>query len=387
MTARNKLSVWRSRLFTLAGSVGLLIIIGLVIASIGWTKFRQVQAAMSAPPPPEMPVAVELFRPQPARFRSSTVVVGSALAHRSIMVRTEETGVVTEIAMTPGGQVKAGDLLVQLDDRVEQASLKSAKATLKQAQMALNRARKLQRASVNSEEEMEVALADAERAEAEVDRLKVLIDRKRIVAKFDANVGLFDLHVGQYLDVGANITTLEGNADYLHVDFAVPAHVADQIRDGDTVRMRADEFSPPLEATIIAMDSRADPESRSLTIRAKLNSPPKTLLPGDSVLVTVEYGPGVDSVLVPQTAVRRRPSGTTVFVATELAPEDGAPPVLRAKSVPVELAGSDGTMSRIVRGVSLDDRVVADGSFKVFDGSLLGPANADSETASAGEVK
>ena len=115
--------------------------------------------------------------------------------------------------MTPGGRVKAGDLLIQIDDRVEQAALKAAAATLKQAQAALERAKKLQSANANSIQELDVALADAARAESEVDRLNVLIDRKRITAEFDANVGLFDLHVGQYLDVATDIVALVGIGD------------------------------------------------------------------------------------------------------------------------------------------------------------------------------
>ena len=385
LTAKNEPFSWRSRLSTLAGSVVLLIVVGLVILAIAWARYRQIQAAMSAPPPPEMPISVELIRPQPAKFRRNTVVVGSALAHRSIVVRNEVTGVVTEVAMTPGGWVKAGDLLIQIDDRVEQAQLKSAKATLKLAQASLERARKLQTANANSIQELDIALADADRAEAEVDRLKILIDHKRITAEFDAKVGLFDLHVGQYLDVATDIATLEGVADYLHVDFSVPAHVADSIQVGDTASMRAGAGLPPLPARIIAMDSRADPQSRSLTVRARIDSPPQTLLPGDSVLVTVRFGPALDAVLVPQTAVRRGPSGTTVFVAIENEADDGSESSLRAKSVSVELAGSDGTMSRIVDGLTLDERIVASGSFKVFDGSLLMPVDApvDQSTPSA----
>lgn len=370
--------MWRGRLSTLAGSVVLLVAVALVMALIGWIKLRQVQASMSAPAPPEMPVAVELFQPQPAVFRNSTVIVGSALAHRSIMVRNEEAGVVTEVAMSPGGQVQAGDLLIQIDDRVEQAALNAAEATLRQAKAALQRAEKLQSANANSVQELDLALAEAARAQAEVDRLSVLIDRKRITAEFDAKVGLFDLHVGQYLDVATDITTLVGIADYLHVDFAVPAHVADQIQLGELVHMRATASAPPLSARMIAFDSRAESQSRSLTVRARLDSPPATLLPGDSVLVTVEYGPTLDAVLVPQTAVRRGPTGTRVFLAVESIPAAGAPPVLRAQSVAVELAGGDGTMSRIISGVSLHDQVVTNGSFKILDGSLLGPVAATS---------
>lgn len=382
MTVNKRSSLWRSRAWTLTGSIGLLAAVGLVIAAIGWAKLQQVQAAASAPPPPEMPVMVELYQPQPTQFRSSTVVVGSALAHRSVTVRNEETGVVTQVSMTPGGQVREGDVLVQIDDRVEQADLKAAKATLKQAETSLARARRLERASANSAEDVDAALADQQRAEAEVDRLNALIDRKRIVAPFSANVGLFDLHVGQYLVAGTDIAMLEGIANYLHVDFAVPAHVADQVGVGDMVSMRASESSPPLAAQVIAVDSRADPQSRSLTIRAKVDSPPKTLLPGDSVLVTVQYGPSIPAVLIPQTAVRHGPSGTTAYLAVESSAKDGSAPSLRAKSVQIDLAGSDGTMSRVIGGVSLDDQVVTNGSFKVVDGSLLAPVGVESPSES-----
>ncbi|MEM9645822.1 MAG: efflux RND transporter periplasmic adaptor subunit [Planctomycetota bacterium] len=378
-----KRSTWRSHLLTLVGSVALLVIVGLVIAAVAWTKFEQFEVASSAPAPPEMPVSVQLSEPQRSSFRGTSVVVGSALAHRWVVVRTEQTGVVTAIPMKPGGTVKTGDLLVQIDDRVEKAQLKAATATLNQALALLQRSKKLQRANANSAEELDIAIANAQRAEAEVDRLDALIDRKRITAEFDARVGLFDLHVGQYLAEGTDVATLEGLADYLHVDFSVPAHVADQIAVGDRVGMSTNESSPLETAEIIAMDSRADPQSRSLKVRARLDHPPETLLPGDSVMVTVQYGPPMDAVLVPQTAVRRSPSGTTVFRAVETASEDGAPPTLRAKATQVTLAGSDGTMSRIVGGLTPDDRVVTNGSFKVMDGSLLLPIDVADQDATA----
>ncbi len=371
-------SKWRSRLVTLGGSIGLLAAVGGVIVAIGWAKVQQVQAAMAAPPPPEMPVTVDLFQPRTTSFRKATVVVGSAMAHRSVDLRNEETGVVTEVAMTPGGVVKAGDLLVQIDDRLERAALKSAQATQRQAKTLLARAERLQLAKATSVQELDIALADAERAAAEVERLQVMIDRKRIRAQFDARVGLFDLHPGQYLAAGTDIVSLEGVADYLNVDFAVPGHIADQIAVGDSVVMRPNSYSAPLSASVVAMDSRADAVSRSLTVRARLDSPPETLVPGDSVLVTVEFGPQIEAILVPQTAIRRGPSGTTVFLAKESPNEDGTTS-LRATAVGVALGGSDGTMARVVGGLSLDDLVVTDGSFKVFEGSLLGPIDAVQE--------
>ncbi|WP_186775388.1 efflux RND transporter periplasmic adaptor subunit [Rubripirellula tenax] len=369
-------STWASRLRTFLGSILLLVVVIAVIAAIAWTKARQVETAMSAPPPPEMPVAVRLFDPKPVQFRQDTVVVGTVLADKSVRLRNELTGVVTEVAIKPGQTVRAGDVLIRLDDRTERAELKAAGAALKLARSEMERAQRLSLANANSAQEVDATIAETTRAEAETERLKSLIDRKMIVARFDARVGLFDLNIGQYLVEGSEITTLEGIADFLNVDFAMPAHVADAISVGDQVAMQIDESSPVMQAIITAIDSRADPVSRSTKARAKLVSPPPSLLPGDSVRVTIQYGPLREALSVPATAVRRGPTGTMVYVA-EMTPakEPAGEPSMRAAARFVEIAGGGGTMNRVISGLTIGERVVADGSFKVIPGALLLPTS------------
>ena len=259
--------------------------------------------------------------------------------------------------------------MLHLDTRSEVASLKSAEALRVLAASELERAERLTRVNANSEQELDSARAELARAEAEVERLQVLIDKKTLRAPFDARVGVFDLHVGQYLVEGTEITSLEGLDDYFHIDFAMPAHVADNVQVGDTVQLIGGLSPTPLDASIIALDSRADPISRSLMGRAKLSNPPQELQPNDSVRVTVFYGPPVPSIEIPATAVRRGPSGTLVYIAVD---QDGS---RRAEPRDVVVANSSGTVVRILKGVNAGEQVVADGSFKVVPGALLAAGN------------
>ena len=343
-------------------------------------KYGRIAAAMSQPPPPEMPVTVGLAEARATSFWRETVVVGSVISQQSVQLRNEVTGLVTGVYMKPGGVVRAGETLVQLDDRVEKAELRSAAASLTLAVAALQRSQQLSRSNASTEQELDIARADAQRAEAEVERLKTMIDRKKIVARFDARVGLFDLHEGQYLEQGTEITTLEGVADSVHIDFTIPAHVADGIRIEDLVKIRYNEDAPVLTAIIVALDSRADPVSRSLMARARLDHPPETLLPGDAVRVTVPYGSPIEAVEIPATSIRRGATGTKVYVASK----DSASGTLRAVSQEVQVVGGGGTLARVVAGLKPGDQVVSDGSFKVRDGSLLVPA--PDTQASAGNV-
>lgn len=349
-------------------AVGSLIVIGGVLgllAGIAYAKTRQIQAAMAAPPPPEMPVAVTLATAEPTTFRQTSVVIGNLLAPQSITLQTELAGVVTSVKMAPGGKVDKDAVLIELDTRSEQALLKSAEASRKLADSALQRSQRLKLANANSASELDIAEAELTRAEAQIDELRVRIDKKTLRAPFDANVGLFDLHVGQYLVEGTEITTLEGIDDYLNVDFAMPSHVADAVAIGDQVMLHVGAAGVRLSATIVAVDAAANALSRSVTARARLENPPAILQPNDSVRVTVPYGPPIAARLIPATAIRRGPSGTLAFVVVE---REGQ---LRVESRDVVVAGNQDPNVRVVAGIDQGERVVADGSFKVFDGALV----------------
>ena len=358
---------WKQRLVLILGSLALIAAVIGVLAGIAWVKARQIETSMSAPPPPEMPVSVRLETVGRGQFRPQTTVVGTVLAPQTVTLRNEEPGTITSVSMRPGGTVKRGDVLAEMDTRAEAASLVAAEATLRQAKATLSRSEVLQRRNASSGEELDAAIADAARAAAEVQRLEVIIERKTLKAPFDARVGLFQLHAGQYLDVGTEIVGLEGIDSYLEADFSVPAHVADRISTGDQVNMRVDSVNESWSAAITAMDARADRQTRLMMIRARIDSPPPTLIPGDSVLVTVPYGTPAPVAVVSAAAVRRGPAGDIVFVAVE-DEQDGS---LRASARVVKVGGSDGNKTRVLAGLSEGERIVADGSFKVFEGSLL----------------
>ncbi len=360
----------RTWIGTLVGSVVVIASVLLLLVGIGYAKARQITAAMASPPPPEIPVAVTLAKAEPTTFRRSSVVVGTVLASESILLQTELTGLVTEVLIRPGDTVKKGDLLIQLDDRTERAQLKSAEASRELARTEMARKERLARANAGSVSDFDVASAELIRAGAMVDELKVMIDRKQLKAPFDAHVGMFDLHVGQYLVEGSRITTLEGIANYFYVDFSMPAHVADAIKIGDRVDVQVDNESGIASAEIIAIDAAADAISRSVMARAILPDPPSMLQPNDSVRVTIYYGDSIAASVIPATAVRRSPTGTVVYVASEV---DG---VMRAVSRDVVVAGGSGATTRILDGVASGESVVADGSFKVYDGTMVADASA-----------
>jgi membrane fusion protein (multidrug efflux system) len=162
----------------------------------------------------------------------------------------------------------------------------------------------------------------------------------------------------------------------MNVDFALPAHIADEVEVGDHVKVQLRVDSPSLDAEVVAVDAQADPISRSVRTRAKVLSPPASLQPNDSVRVMIQYGKSMPVFAIPATAIRRGPSGTSVFLVKQQ--DDGPHAEMRS----VVVAASDGSSALVVEGLEPNVQVVADGSFKVMQGALLVDKNDSQPEAS-----
>ncbi len=283
--------------YRILGSVVLIMAVLAVTAAVAYAKYRLIEQKASGPKPPEMPVAVRLKVSAAHKYRQQTTVIGTVLAPQSIMLSNEVAGTVKTIGFKPGSPVEAGQILVELDTSVEQAELLSAQARVRLTKSTLARMRRAATTDAVTAAEVEEAEAQFDQANASVEQLKAVIDRKTLRAPFRANIGLCNTHVGQFLPSGFQIATLQSIDDFLHIDFMIPQTAADWVKVGDPVKLVDGTLSFP--ATIVALDARADRLSRNLMARARLSPVPQQLVPGDSVRVVVEFGPELESTVVP----------------------------------------------------------------------------------------
>lgn len=370
--AMSAASVSRSRrvastLFVWGGSAALLLVTLAVLAVLAWMKYREFAAAAAAGARPEMPVPVVVASVSSLAWRNSTSAIGTVLSPHSISLNNELPGTVAEVRFEPGGIVEKDQVLVLFDTSVERAQLEAAMAREKFAASTLKRNRQLAGSEAITELELEELESQWSQAQAQVSELQAIIERKTIKAPFRARVGLTELNRGQYLAAGSLITSLQGIEDYLHVDFMLPQGTASQVEIGQPVELTA--AGRTWEANLLAIDAQADRGTRNVRARVRVANPPVRLLPGDSVQVRIEYGPRIVLPAVPADAVRRSPQGAFVFVIEETAKGE-----LRADERPVIPAAQVGGRVGIASGVVAGDRVAAEGSFKLQDGSLVMPA-------------
>lgn len=340
------------------------ILILLVASGLGYlARWKYLQISAPVPAPSETPEMVGTGIAVPIQTQSKATAVGTILAPRSIQLRTELVGMIASIQFKPGQIVEEAQVLLELDSSVEKAQLDSALALRQIADSTYRRTKLASENRAISEMELDQSVSALAQAKAEVARLEAIIRRKTIIAPFRAKAGLFDLHKGQYLPEGTPITMLQGVEDYVFVDFMMPQQVADFLHTNDSISILL-SAKESLPACVVAVDSQADKLTRSVMARAKIDSPPAFLQPNDSVKVAIDYGPRVDSVQIPLTALRSAPTSAFVFVAEK---GTGDETKIRARMRNVVPGPTVGQSVSILSGLQAGERVVTDGSFKLRD--------------------
>ena len=368
----------------------LIIVCLAVTGGLGWFKYQEIQAGIemgkSFPEPIE---TVEVFVAQQSVFQPTARVTGEVVAIQSANLSNELAGRVVDVGFAAGAAVIRGQLLLALDTSEEAARLKASEAAREIARLGFDRANRLVKRGAGSVEDRDRARAEYDGASADVQTLEAVIAKKRIRAPFDATTSLHTLEVGQYLAANSTVAVLVGSGTGTWIDFALPQHQAGAVA-GDTVTVLQGNREIG-QANIIGRDAAVNTNSRNLSFRALLNDEPiadeqaqevTRPLPGTLVSVDVSVGELQSVVAVPATAVRRNSLGSNVYVVDSNSHSDSQvnseTVVTRAKRRPVTVGSAidfDPTTQQqmivIKSGLAAGERVVANGAFKLRDGTRL----------------
>jgi len=352
-----------------------------VVGALGFYKYGQIQAAIAAAAAsPEAQEAVESVRVRRGEWTATAKAVGTVVALRQVEIRNELAGTVVDVGFSSGDIVEAGQVLVRLDTRQEEASLAAAQAEAEMARLTFERREKLRSSNAISAQDLDTARQAFEVSKARALNLQVGIEKKTITAPFRARVGLTDLQPGAYLDAGTSIATLQGVDADAFVDFALPQDNAAAVRPGSSVTLSAPQIPDGAAgAAIIAEDASIDGVNRTVRFRALAKGMGGSLRPGGFVDVIAAVAPPQVSLFVPLTAVRRAPYGQLVYLLVE---EQGR---LRARQRLIKTGPVQGNEIAVVEGLSEGNLIAAAGSFKLREG-LLVQVSGESDAAQASGV-
>ncbi|MCP5158499.1 MAG: efflux RND transporter periplasmic adaptor subunit [Gammaproteobacteria bacterium] len=350
---------------TLLTFAGLLLVVGALAGMKIW-QFQTMFAAEANAVPPPATVTTAIVKQD--LWQPTLDAVGSAVAVQGVTVSTEVAGMVKRIAFESGATVRAGQLLIELDDGVEQAQLRSAVASADLAQLSLERVRDLRPRNMVSQSDVDSAEAQAKQANAQVDNIRAVIAKKSIRAPFAGRLGIRQINLGQFLDSGAAIVTLQ-TLDPIYVDFALPQQNFAQLRSGMAIRITSDAApGQTFEGVLSVISPEVDALTRAVRLRATLANPDGRLQPGMYASVAAVL-PAQEQVLtIPATAVLYAPYGDSVFVVEEKPDEKtGAVGAVLVQKF-VQLGPSRGDFVVVSSGLAAGETVVSTGVFNLRNG-------------------
>lgn len=347
----------------------MLTVVVAVIASLGFVKYRQIEAATKKfasfqPPPAAVTTIVAKQEQWPATLNE----VGTVTAVRGVTVSADLPGIVSRIAFESGQSVHAGDVLVELDTRQERAQLAAAEADRDLAQVNFNRLQELVQEGVISRADFDKGQAEQRATEARVKEIRATIERKTIRAPFSGRLGLRQVNLGQYLSAGNPVVPLESLTP-IYVNFGVPQEEAKDARVGAKVIVRAAELAGvKFAGRVTAIDSRLDEGTRNVQVQATLGNSEGRLHPGMFVNVELDTGAARPLLTLPASSISYAPYGDSVFVVAEL--RDAAGHSYRGvRQQFVKVGATRGDQVAIVSGLNGGDEVVTSGTFRLRSGA------------------
>jgi membrane fusion protein (multidrug efflux system) len=305
--------------------------------------------------------------------------LGTLRANESVSITSNVTETISVVHFDDGQRVREGDLLVEMTSAEEHALLEEAQARAAEAERQYDRVRSLVQQRSASESLLDERKRDLDTARANLVALESRLADRVVKAPFDGVVGLRNVSRGALVEPGDLITTLDDDS-VMKLDFTVPSVFLAQLEPGLKIEARARPYGERVfDGVVRGVDSRIDPVTRSVQVRALLPNPARVLRPGLLMRVELLIDPR-DAVVVPEAALLHQ--GQDHFVL-RLVDADGAPTVERRQ---VEIGARKPGVVEIRSGLSAGDQVVTEGQEKARPGQPVRVLALDDGSLSLREI-
>jgi membrane fusion protein (multidrug efflux system) len=340
------------------------------VAAIGAVKYGQIKKGMAQNAAFQMPPeTVTTVVAKTDQWPATISAIGTVAAVHGVTVSADLPGIVAKISFDSGKAVRAGDVLVQLDTKQEQAQLAAAEAQSQWARVSIERMTDLRKKGIAAQAEWDRADAEQKQADARVGEIRATIARKTIRAPFSGVLGLRQVNLGQYMEAGAPIVSLQA-LDPIYVNFSVPQQQIGGLRSGNEVQVTAEGLPGEFKGKLTATNSVIDEATRNVQTQATVANPDGKLHPGMFVETKVGLGTASAVVAIPASSINYAPYGNSVFVVEDMKNPKGQT-YKGVRQQFVKLGTGRGDQVAVVSGVKLGDEVVTSGVFKLRNGAAV----------------
>jgi len=298
---------------------------------------------------------------RPLDFPLTVEAPGTARANESVEIRPQISESVTAIHFTEGQRVEAGTVLLELEDSEAKADVAAARAALVESETQASRAQELFKTKAVSASVLDQRTARRDADRAALDAAQSRLADTKIRAPFAGRLGLRRVSLGSLVTPSTIITTLD-DTDTIKLDFDVPETALSLLAEGLVVEALSAAWPDQrFRGEVATIDTRVDPVSRTITVRARVPNQGALLRPGMFLAVRL-LRENVSALMVPEQALVPEQSRQYVWVVGDgNAVEKREVRTGRRRPGQVE----------IVDGLEAGERVVTEGTQKIRPGTSV----------------
>ena len=336
-------------------------------SALGYKKFLQIQDQIAEGSQAPPPISVTVAEAETGQWNRRVKAIGTLVAYQGVDITTEVSGVITSINFDSGDKVEAETLLVELDNRTEQANLESARAQFAADNSQYQRLLKLKDQSFVTKNDIDTQASLVDIAEAQISVAQAALAKKRIYAPFSGLLGIRQIDLGEFVAPGATIVTLL-DLDRLYLDFTLPERNFKDLVVDQAVEFRVRSYPDRnFRARVETWNPQLDANTRNITIRAVVDNRDRMLAPGMFADMEMRSRRTMQVLTVPETSIFYNIYGEAVYILEKPEPTENEPdPAYRLAARQVDVAYRSNGKAGISSGIKDGDRVVTSGQLKLY---------------------
>jgi membrane fusion protein (multidrug efflux system) len=341
------------------------VLAGLAVIGLETGCKREAEPPSTKPSPP---VAVKMTQPRHGDIVRTVSLPALIAADQQTTLYAKVTGYLKAIKVDKGDEVKAGDVLAEIEAPELLADLAKSKAESEAAEIEFRRSSDAQKKAPDliSPQTIDAAKGKYEMARAGMARAETLLGFCKITAPFDGIVTKRFVDVGAFIPAASAGSSPQGSAllsvanfKTVRVQVAVPEPEVPLIVKGVTAKVMVEELpGRKYEGTVTRFAHALDDSTKTMLTEIDLDNAKGELRPGMYATVKLGVEKHSDVLLLPVEALLVEKSGPSVFMVVEN----------KAKKIPVKIGFNDGVSAEIQEGVKSNDSVILIGKLTLNNG-------------------
>jgi len=293
-------------------------------------------------------------------FADFVEAVGSTFAYESAEITSNVTEVVQKINFRDGQHVKKGDVIVVLRYAEESAQLTAAKANLKEQEREIERLSGLVKNGAAAVSALDARNTQKQLAEQQILQFQAQVSDRIIRAPFDGVLGLRNISVGSLVSPQNIITTID-DLSTMRVDFTVPEIYLGQVRSNLPIQAVSQAYPDQVfKGKVTQVDTRVDPSSRAIRIRAEIPNERQLLKPGMLLYVELALEKGTSPSIPERSVIQTGEKKFAFKVSKDL-----------VQRTEISLGRRKPGYVEVLSGLSLGDSVATSGLQDLNDGTSV----------------